>query len=64
LIEKSQSSGENGSEQESAGYKQARNKFHRLFTLPEDEKLVSYYSCTHWQGRIPAQGHLPTTTAH
>jgi hypothetical protein len=51
------SNSENG-EQESSGYKLAKNKFHRLFTLPEDEKLVSYYSCTHWQGRLPAQGNL------
>lgn len=60
-LENSKSSSSENSEQESAGYRMARNKFHRLFTLPEDEKLVSYYSCTHWQGRIPAQGWLYLT---
>jgi len=49
---------------ESSGYKAAKVKFHRLFTVPEDEKLVSYYSCTCWQGRIPAQGWLYLTVNH
>eukprot|EP00092_Neocalanus_flemingeri_P003122 GFUD01003339.1.p1 GENE.GFUD01003339.1~~GFUD01003339.1.p1 ORF type:complete len:1139 (+),score=353.99 GFUD01003339.1:87-3503(+) len=50
--------------EESSGYKAAKVKFHRVFTVPEDEKLVSYYSCTCWQGRIPAQGWLYLTVNH
>ena len=49
---------------ESSGYKAAKVKFHRVFAVPEDEKLVSYYSCTSWQGRIPAQGWLYLTVNH
>ena len=49
---------------ESSGYKTAKVKFHRLFAVPEDEKLVSYYSCTSWQGKIPAQGWLYLTVNH
>jgi len=49
---------------ETSGYKAAKVKFHRLFTVPEDEKLVSYYSCTCWQGRLPVQGWLYLTVNH
>ena len=49
---------------ESSGYKAAKVKFHRLFTVPVDEKLVSYYSCTSWQGKMPSQGWLYLTVNH
>ena len=49
---------------ESSGYKAAKVKFHRLFTVPEYEKLMSYYSCTSWQGKIPSQGWLYLTVDH
>ena len=54
----------NDEARESSGYKAAKVKFHRLFTVPGDEKLVSYYSCTSWQGKIPSQGLLYLTLNH
>jgi len=55
---------ENQDSSESTGYKAASEKFHRLFTVPQDEKLVSYYSCSSWHGRLPSQGWLYLTVNH
>ena len=36
-----------------------------MFSLgPETDKLVSYYSATHWAGRLPAQGWVYLTVDH
>ena len=40
---------------ESMPYKTASERFHRLFTVGADEKLVSYYSCCLLGGGLPAQ---------
>lgn len=29
--------------------------------MPEDEKLVYYYSCIYWKGKVPIQGWLYLT---
>ncbi|KAI6214036.1 hypothetical protein M3Y94_00221400 [Aphelenchoides besseyi] len=34
------------------------HKFQKIFDLPQDEKLVNYYSATYWLGRTPIQGKL------
>ncbi|CAF0783145.1 unnamed protein product [Didymodactylos carnosus] len=41
---------------ESEKFKNAAKKFHKLFTVPSDEKLVTYYSCSYWKGHVPRQG--------
>ena len=43
-------------DEESMPYKTASERFHRLFNVGADEKLVSYYSCCLLGGGIPAQG--------
>ncbi|CAF3905371.1 unnamed protein product, partial [Rotaria sp. Silwood2] len=43
---------------ESEKFKNATKKFHKLFNVPTDEKLVTYYSCSYWRGRVPRQGWL------
>ena len=36
-----------------------------MFSLgPDTDKLVSYYSATHWAGRLPAQGWVYLTVDH
>ncbi|KAE9553270.1 hypothetical protein FO519_003528 [Halicephalobus sp. NKZ332] len=34
------------------------HKFHKDFELSADEKLVNYYSCTYWKGKMPCQGKI------
>uniref|UniRef100_A0A7E4W8G6 GRAM domain-containing protein n=1 Tax=Panagrellus redivivus TaxID=6233 RepID=A0A7E4W8G6_PANRE len=34
------------------------HKFHKIFELPADEKLVNYYSCIYMKGRMPHQGKI------
>jgi len=53
--------GLNVSTSEPHQYQAAKRKFRTHFNVPDDEKLVSYYSCTLWQGRIPLQGWLYLT---
>ena len=63
-VESKEANEDNDEAGESSGYKAAKVKFYRLFTVPCDEKLVSYYSCTSWQGKIPSQGWLYLTLNH
>ncbi|XP_065173523.1 TBC1 domain family member 9 isoform X2 [Atheta coriaria] len=39
-------------------FKNTSDKFHRHFNIPQDEKLVNYYSCSYWKGKLPRQGWL------
>ena len=56
---------EGGEITESAGHRAAKAKIQKQFSLSLDtDKLVSYYSCTNWQGRLPAQGWLYLTVNH
>uniref|UniRef100_A0A8C4H0M8 TBC1 domain family member 9 n=1 Tax=Dicentrarchus labrax TaxID=13489 RepID=A0A8C4H0M8_DICLA len=32
-------------------FKEASAKFRKLFGMPEEEKLVNYYSCSYWKGK-------------
>ncbi|CAF1369075.1 unnamed protein product [Adineta steineri] len=43
---------------ESDKFKDATKKFYNIFNMPADEKLVIYYSCSFWRGRVPRQGVL------
>ncbi|KAM5217486.1 TBC1 domain family member 9B isoform 5-T5 [Hipposideros larvatus] len=36
----------------------------KQFGMPEGEKLVNYYSCSYWKGRVPRQGWLYLTVNH
>lgn len=39
-------------------------KMRKLFGMPEEEKLVNYYSCSYWKGRVPRQGWLYLSVNH
>ncbi|KAK9879863.1 hypothetical protein WA026_008367 [Henosepilachna vigintioctopunctata] len=43
-------------DEDTRDFKTTCNRFIRLFNLPNDEKLVNYYSCSYWKGKIPRQG--------
>ncbi|XP_035289934.1 TBC1 domain family member 8B isoform X4 [Anguilla anguilla] len=43
-------------------FREALLRFEKWFGLPEKEKLVTYYSCSYWRGRVPCQGWLYLST--
>ncbi|XP_051560805.1 TBC1 domain family member 9-like [Myxocyprinus asiaticus] len=45
-------------------FKEAIAKFRKLFAMPEEEKLVNYYSCSYWKGKVPRQGWLYLSINH
>lgn len=45
-------------DEDTKSFKTVTNKFRRLFNMPSEEKLVTYYSCSYWKGRIPQPGCL------
>ncbi len=45
-------------------FKEAITKFRKLFVMPEEEKLVNYYSCSYWKGKVPRQGWLYLSINH
>ncbi|CAL8329262.1 TBC1 domain family member 9B isoform X2 [Gadus morhua] len=51
-------------EEDSGKFREAELKMRKLFGMPEEEKLVNYYSCSFWKGRVPRQGWLYLTVNH
>ncbi|XP_061778897.1 TBC1 domain family member 9 isoform X2 [Nerophis lumbriciformis] len=45
-------------------FKEASSRFRKLFGMPEEEKLVNYYSCSYWKGKVPRQGWLYLSINH
>ncbi|XP_054982845.1 TBC1 domain family member 9B isoform X2 [Sorex araneus] len=45
-------------------FKEAELKMRRQFGMPEGERLVNYYSCSFWKGRVPRQGWLYLSVNH
>lgn len=45
-------------------FREALQKFQLHFGLPPSEKLVTYYSCCCWKGRVPRQGFLYLSINH
>ncbi|XP_076251354.1 TBC1 domain family member 8/9 isoform X2 [Rhynchophorus ferrugineus] len=43
-------------DEDSKAFKITSEKFQRLFGLSKEEKLVNYYSCSYWKGKLPRQG--------
>ncbi|XP_063314527.1 TBC1 domain family member 9 [Pelobates fuscus] len=45
-------------------FKETTIKFRKLFGMPEAEKLVNYYSCNYWKGKVPRHGWLYLSINH
>ncbi|KAL4714146.1 hypothetical protein ACJJTC_008500 [Scirpophaga incertulas] len=43
-------------DEDTLAYKNVDYDFHQRFGMPKDEKLVCYYSCSYWKGKMPRQG--------
>ncbi|XP_014285199.1 TBC1 domain family member 9B isoform X1 [Halyomorpha halys] len=51
-------------DEDSKEYRKQSKKFRRVFNLPSDDKLVSYYSCSYWDGKVPFQGWMYLSVQH
>ncbi|MBN3308190.1 TBCD8 protein, partial [Amia calva] len=51
-------------EEDPEKFREALLKFEMRFGLPSSEKLVTYYSCCCWKGRVPRQGWLYLSINH
>jgi TBC1 domain family member 8/9 len=51
-------------DEETKSFKTTSFKFRSLFNFPAEEKLVSYYSCSYWKGKMPSQGWMYLTVQH
>ncbi|XP_029283098.1 TBC1 domain family member 9B isoform X2 [Cottoperca gobio] len=51
-------------EEDCGKFREAELKMRRLFGMPDEEKLVNYYSCSFWKGRVPRQGWLYLSVNH
>uniref|UniRef100_A0A1A7XAR1 TBC1 domain family member 8B n=2 Tax=Iconisemion striatum TaxID=60296 RepID=A0A1A7XAR1_9TELE len=51
-------------EEDPEKFREALLKFERHFGLPSSEKLVTFYSCCCWKGRVPRQGFLYLSINH
>ncbi|XP_035460746.1 TBC1 domain family member 8 isoform X1 [Scophthalmus maximus] len=51
-------------EEDPEKFREALLKFELRFGLPSSEKLVTYYSCCCWKGRVPRQGLLYLSINH
>ncbi|XP_068929132.1 TBC1 domain family member 8 isoform X3 [Petaurus breviceps papuanus] len=51
-------------EEEPEKFREALVKFEARFNFPEAEKLITYYSCCCWKGRVPRQGWLYLSVNH
>lgn len=51
-------------EEDPEKFREALLKFERHFSLPSSEKLVTYFSCCCWKGRVPRQGFLYLSINH
>ncbi|XP_062819860.1 TBC1 domain family member 8B [Anolis carolinensis] len=49
-------------EEDPERFREAHMKFEKSFGLAEQEKLVTYYSCSYWRGHVPCQGWLYLST--
>uniref|UniRef100_A0A673L8S8 TBC1 domain family member 8B n=1 Tax=Sinocyclocheilus rhinocerous TaxID=307959 RepID=A0A673L8S8_9TELE len=49
-------------EEDPERFREAVLRFELLFGVPQREKLVTYFSCSYWRGRVPNQGWIYLST--
>lgn len=64
LIAEEAQSRQAAQEDDPGKFREALQKFRLHFGLPPSEKLVTYYSCCCWKGRVPRQGFLYLSINH
>nr|XP_015205426.1 PREDICTED: TBC1 domain family member 9B isoform X1 [Lepisosteus oculatus] len=64
IIAEENKSKETTEEEDSGKFREAELKMRKLFGMPDEEKLVNYYSCSYWKGRVPRQGWLYLSVNH
>ncbi|XP_026461248.1 TBC1 domain family member 9-like [Ctenocephalides felis] len=48
-------------DEDTKAFRATAEKFHKLFGIPAEEKLVNYYTCSYWKNTIPDRGRLYLT---
>uniref|UniRef100_A0A8C9WE25 TBC1 domain family member 9B n=1 Tax=Scleropages formosus TaxID=113540 RepID=A0A8C9WE25_SCLFO len=51
-------------DEDSGKFREAELKMRKLFGMPDEEKLVNYYSCSYFKGRVPRQGWVYLSVNH
>ncbi|KAG7465330.1 hypothetical protein MATL_G00175210 [Megalops atlanticus] len=64
IIAEENKSKQQAEDEDSGKFREAELKMRKLFGMPDEEKLVNYYSCSYWKGRVPRQGWVYLTVNH
>ncbi|XP_061090909.1 TBC1 domain family member 9B isoform X1 [Conger conger] len=64
IIAEENKSKQQAEDEDSGKFREAELKMRKLFGMPDEEKLVNYYSCSYWKGRVPRQGWVYLSVNH
>ncbi|XDV37743.1 hypothetical protein PO909_007300 [Leuciscus waleckii] len=64
IIAEENKSGKAQEDEDPGKFREAELKMRKLFGMPEEEKLVNYYPCSYWKGRVPRQGWIYLSVNH
>uniref|UniRef100_A0A673JFP4 TBC1 domain family member 9B-like n=1 Tax=Sinocyclocheilus rhinocerous TaxID=307959 RepID=A0A673JFP4_9TELE len=64
IIAEENKSGKPQEDEDPGKFREAELKMRKLFGMPEEEKLVNYYPCSYWKGRVPRQGWIYLSVNH
>ncbi|XP_051506494.1 TBC1 domain family member 9B-like isoform X1 [Myxocyprinus asiaticus] len=64
IIAEDNKSGKAQEDEDPGKFREAELKMRKLFGMPEEEKLVNYYPCSYWKGRVPRQGWIYLSINH
>ncbi|XP_023698740.1 TBC1 domain family member 9B isoform X1 [Paramormyrops kingsleyae] len=64
IIAEENKSKQTAEDEDPGKFREAEQKMRKLFRMPDEEKLVNYYSCSYWKGRVPRQGWVYLSVNH